>query len=232
MDASVLNEAKQFSSARKYVQELHEALTVIWRQVGRAEVIAHARRSAEINRGRSDVKYDVGSYVMVHSALRVLGGNRKLLVSWVGPFRVQEVREGKKYWVLHIDTGKAGEYPVERLSKAANEWYDGEYDRRYAEGSKWAKELHKDLEEGEFALFQTEHGVFPAKVLAEQADGSLVVQWYNCASGRATVSGAYKPSWYDSKSGKEFFDDTERGLPTWNVQARGTVVSKPFNWNI
>ena len=102
MDASVLNEAKQFPSARKYVQELHEALTVIWRQVGRAEVIAHARRSAEMNRGRSDVKYDVGSYVMVHSALRVLGGNRKLLVSWVGPFRVQEVREGKKYWVLHI----------------------------------------------------------------------------------------------------------------------------------
>jgi site-specific DNA-cytosine methylase len=232
MDASVLDEAKQFPSARKYVQELHEALTTIWRQVGRAEVIAHARRSAEMNKGRSDARYDVGSYVMVYSALRVLGGNRKLLVNWVGPFRVQEVRAGKKYWVLHIDTGKTGEYPVERLSPAASEWCDGEYARRYAEGLKFANELHKDLEEGDFALFQTEHGVFPAKVLDEQADGSLVVQWYNCASGRATVSGAYKPSWYDAKSGKEFFDDDERGMPTWNVQARGTVASKPFQWNL
>jgi site-specific DNA-cytosine methylase len=232
MDASVLNEAKQFPSARTYVQELHEALTVIWRQVGRAEVIAHARRSAEMNRGRRDVTYGVGDYVMVYSALRVLGGNRKLLVNWVGPFRVEEVRAGKKYLVMHIDTGKAGEYAVERLSPAATEWCEGEYDRRYIEGSKMAKELSKDLEEGDFALFQTEHGVFPAKVLEEQADGSMLVQWYNCASGRATVGGAYKPSWYDEKSGKEFFDDKERGLPTWNVQSRGTVASKPFNWNL
>ena len=76
MDASVLDEAKQFPQARKYVRELHEALTTIWRQVDRAEVVAHARRSAERNRGRRDVCYDVGDYVMVYSALRVLGGNR------------------------------------------------------------------------------------------------------------------------------------------------------------
>jgi hypothetical protein len=34
------------------------------------------------------------------------------------------------------------------------------------------------------------------------------------------------------KSGKELFYDTERGLPTWNVQSRGTVALKPFNWNL
>ena len=93
---------------------------------------------------------------------------------------MQQVREGKKYWVMHIDTVKGGEYAVERLSPAAVEWGDGEYDRRCVEGSKLAKELHVDLAEGDFALFQTEHGVFPAKVMDEQADGSFVVQWYNC----------------------------------------------------
>jgi hypothetical protein len=97
---------------------------------------------------------------------------------------------------------------------------------------KHAKVLYKDLEEGDFALFQTEHGVFPARVLDVVADGSYVVQWYNCASGRATAGGAYKPSWFDAKSEKEFFDEKEHELPTWNIQLRGTVVSRAFNWNL
>ena len=67
--------------------------------------------------------------------------------------------------------------------------------------------------------------------LSVQEDGSYVVQWYNCASGRATVKGAYKPSWFDAKSGKEIFDDKEHSMPTWNLQSRASVVSLPFQWN-
>ena len=74
--------------------------------------------------------------------------------------------------------------------------------------------------------------IYLAKVLSVQADGSYVVQWYNCASGRAAVKGAYKPSWFDAKSGKEIFDDAEHEVPTWNLQLRvarfGEVFAVPL----
>ena len=83
-----------------------------------------------------------------------------------------------------------------------------------------------------FAIFETEHGDFPAKILEVNADGSYVVQWYNCASGKATAKGAYKPSWYDANSNSEIFDEKEHAMPTWNIQNRHTVVIGPFNWNV
>ena len=134
----------------------------LWEKWARSESGVGLRGQKCRNKGRKDVKFAVGDYVMVWSPLRVLKTQSKLLPNWVGPFRVEEKRAGKRYGVRHVDTGKPGECAVERLSPAALEWEPGEYDRRYKEGLKFAKTIVKDLEEGDFALFATEFGRYPA----------------------------------------------------------------------
>ena len=104
--------------------------------------------------------------------------------------------------------------------------------QRYEDALKLATLTYEDLREDDFAIFKTEHGKYPAKVLEVNADGSYLVQWFNCASGKATAKGAYKPSWYDADSNSEVFDDKEHSMPTWNLQDRHSVVIGPFNWNV
>jgi hypothetical protein len=236
-DPSVLDtEAKRFPQAKAYIEELRVTQLLIWQRVSQAEVLAHAKRSAEMNRKRTDVSYKVGDFVEIWSPLRRPGVPSKLLENWVGPFHVERVLPHKQYSTIHIDTGHRKECHVEMLSLSPTEWEEGDYKRRLQHAYTKAKFEYRDVADGDFALFDTgSHGVFPALVLQVLASGDYLVQWYNCASGKKTAVGLYKPSWFDEKSGREVITDKPTAkqelVPTWNLQVFSSVRSPPFAWN-
>jgi hypothetical protein len=97
---------KSHPRAQKYINELNQTLGSIWREVDIAGVLASQKSFGVLNAGRKPSKYQVGDYVYHYQPkTEPEGAPSKMLIPWVGPWRIEEVVRAKDVRMRHIDAG-------------------------------------------------------------------------------------------------------------------------------
>jgi hypothetical protein len=119
--------------AEKYINELNQALGSIWREVDMAGVLASQESFGALNAGRKPAKYKVGDCVCHYQPKTDPdGAPTKMLIPWVGPWRVEQVVRAKDVKMQHIDTGVEEEVHTSAVIPAPEEEEQRDYNDRYS----------------------------------------------------------------------------------------------------
>jgi hypothetical protein len=89
-----------------HINKLNQTLGSIWREVDTAGVLASQESFGVLNAGCKPSKYQVGDYVYHYQPkTEPEGAPSKLLIPWVGPWRIEEMVRAKDARMRHIDAG-------------------------------------------------------------------------------------------------------------------------------
>jgi hypothetical protein len=123
--------------AEKYINELNQTLGSIWREVDMAGVLASQESFGTPNAGRKPAKHKVGDYVCHYQPKTDPDGvPTKMLMPWVGPWRIEQVVRAKDVKTRHIDTGVEEEVHTSTIIPAPEEEEPGDYPGTTA-GTAW-----------------------------------------------------------------------------------------------
>jgi hypothetical protein len=129
-DAGGNLDLRRFPKAKEYLVELEYTVTEMMDIVGMLVVEAEAAASASLNAKRKDVKFKLGSFVMLHAPIRTKGAASRLTENSIGPFVVTADNGHKNYTIQHIDAGTTARHGVHNLCASPPELFKGEYHER------------------------------------------------------------------------------------------------------
>ena len=221
---------KYHPRAKEYMEALEEHLEIIRKEVDRASMITYIESWPRRNAKKKEVKFAVGDYVMLHQPVHVPGAATKLTTSWNGPWKVVS-KKGKKFGIVHIESGKHSEdQHVTNLTAAPDPAHPQDYDDQYKAAVQRINPVDRlpteyDLQPGDDIIVNAGKRNAVAKALEVYQDGSAMVQWHNTKKLDSSPTAAYYPSWYTPKEKHGETASPTGDMPAWDIVDRAKMVT-------
>ena len=223
--------------AEKYINGLNQTLGSIWREVDMAGVLASQESFGALNAGRKPAKYKVGDYVYHYQPKTDPdGAPTKMLIPWVGPWRIEQVVRAKDVKMRHIDTGVEEEVHTSTIIPAPEEEEPGDYNDRYSlvrhlEDVPDRLPRAHQLQMKDFVVVRSEGRYSVGRVQEAYSDGSAHLLWWNSRDGKCTPT----QKWYrayqdrDAELGEKFVMKGDPKKRLWDLVSRANMV-QTFKW--
>ena len=230
-------EMKKHPRAQAYMRQLQESLSSVWDDVDKAGVLASQESFGTLNANRVPAKHSVGDFVFHYQPpVNPGGAPSKLLIPWVGPWRIEEVKRAKDVRMRHIDYGIEKTVHTTTITSAPMEESPGDYQDRYDMVQHLQDVPHRlprdhELRIGDFMIVRVDGRYAVAEVKEAFSDGQAHVLWWNTKNGNCDPGA----KWYkvfknrQAESGEGYSMAGEPNQRMWDLLPRSSMVAT-FSW--